>query len=274
MIRPDGSPGVGPDSELEASVRRRAAFEMSDSPSCVFLHYSDPATHGGEYWNVMVGMNDGPGTDTKRETWSYWNRTYEEGLRRIAARYYVWDKPWQETLREDLLYLPWDPGAAWFKEEEPGVAWGKCPNGRHLLWVIGKDPRVKPGDEAPFACAVDLARMAAAAVRSESVHPDTWALLGALERHEEPRLAVVARWAAIKDDTECALDERGLRSWHFDRAVIFAAFVTFGNHGRLDYAAYHAGCLEYAVWQEDDGDVQRKLAHLVRRHFPKERFTR
>lgn len=272
MIRSDGSPGVGPTSDLEASVLRRAAFELSVPLDHVFLHHSGPRDHGGELWSTLVGLNDGPGTDTTRETWSYWNKTYEEGLRRVAARDYVWDKPWQENLREEILYLPWDSEAAWFREEEPAVAWSKCPNGRHLLWVLGHDPRLKAGDPGVRALARDISRLASDAVDMARVHPSTRQLHYAIDEGEDRRLKAAERYAAVKDVDEYRLEGEALRSWHFDWVVLYSTFATLGNHTRLDYAAYHAGCLEYAVWRDGE-DFPRQLADLVRKHFPNQLFT-
>jgi hypothetical protein len=43
---------------------------------------------------------------------------------------------------------------------------------------------------------------------------------------------------------------------------------------RLDDTAYHAMCLEYAVWKDDPEYVQRKFTGIVRHHFHQELFTR
>lgn len=183
---------------------------------------------------------------------------------------------WQEELRRVLAYLPWGPDAPWFLHQDPQAAWDACPNGRHLLWVIGKDPRLPPGDPRVRACAINLARVAqtSAALHYIPMHPATLEILRALEEGAEPRVEVADRYAEVKDVGEWGLRGDALDVWHFDRAVLYAAFAAFGVHWRLDFAAYHAGGLEYAVWKHDDGFVQRDLAQIVRRHFPEERFTR
>lgn len=276
MIGPDGNAVPGGYTELEQSLIRRAAFERSVPERNIFLDYSAPSTHGGERWNVKLGESVGPGTDPLDETWSYWNKTYAEGLQRIAARDYVWVKPWQEDLRERIAYLPWDEQASWFADPDPQLAWHACPNGRHLFWVIGKDPTLPPEAVPVRACAKELVKLALASY-DLSEHTlfdgETWVIAKRLLEDRASRETITDRYILAKESSEYDVAKGLERSWHFDRAVLFAALAYFGSTARLDDAAYHVGCLRYATWSDDAGEVQRALAYLVKSHFPQERFT-
>lgn len=274
MIGPDGNVAPGPYSELESGLVERAAAAGGFSRRRVFLDHSAPSPHGGEYWNVMLGVNSGPGTNTTMSTWSYWNRTYLEGVERLRARINPWAKPWQEKLREEILHLPWDAREAWFLHVDPQDAWRACLEGRHLLWVIGHDPGVPQGDPSIRDCARDIARWVVEEALPTGVDPAVRSLYYALDEGEASRLAVAARLPAIKElgESGYGLDPAEVPSWHFERVVLFASLATFGEHRRLDYAAYDAAQLLYAVLPPPE--VSRELAALVRRHFPKERFTR
>lgn len=98
-----GNPSPGRSNKLEMEVRRRAAKAKGVSVRRVFLSwYGGPDEKPplpGNLWNVSIGLNNGPGTDTIEDTWAYGNYSYEVGLRHFLARRDIWhaDEMIEET---------------------------------------------------------------------------------------------------------------------------------------------------------------------------------
>lgn len=284
-VKPPGGPAViryvrDIQMETEKLLIERACAESGATSENVSIAYVDPEEarrltgEGGERWDVGIVQHDGAYRENVSSAWTKGSASYLDGVFRLLQRKNVWVRPWQEALREDLAHLPWYEEAGWFLHEDPQLAWRLCPEGRHLLWVIGHDARIKEGDPAVRDCARDIARWVVEEALPPGVDPVVRSLYYALDEGEASRVAVAARLPAIKDlgESGYGLDPAEVPAWHFERVVLFASLATFGEHRRLDYAAYDAAQLLYAVLSPPE--VSRELAALVRRHFPKERFTR
>ena len=51
-------------------------------------------------------------------------------------------------MEDRILYLPWSRNDDGFQATDPQVAWDRCPDPAHLLWVIYHAQRTAYGESA------------------------------------------------------------------------------------------------------------------------------
>jgi hypothetical protein len=165
-------------------------------------------------------------------------------------------RPWQEKV-DDKYDEPW------FQLPTPQAAWDACPDGRKLLWVLGRR-----SVNTSLACVRLTAQV------TDGLDPNIVDYLSKLwmliDGKPAPGVLKLSREVDERWPDDPGLEGRfptaaENRDWLAARLVSDAHAVQSGMHRRGHYAAYYAHQLGV-----DDGQAAR----VVRELFPEERFTK
>lgn len=251
--------------EWKVSVRASEAWmdAFDSKPSDVFIEEHDPPRTGVSNWAATVHLGGGPGS--RADTHTYGHASYKACLEALLRRPNILVPSWQERLENRILYLPWSREEAWFRAEDPQAAWDACPDGSHLLWVLGKSRGV---DRARLiATCIDLSGDAHDSIPADErlcIVDEVLASIAA-GKLDRQRLAELVIPTPRHDDE---IPEGNLIDWHYARAVISTAMVVLDQPERAHEVAYHSA---YVVLP--DYPQRQRTADTVRRHFPVEVFT-
>lgn len=254
--------------DLEHLVRQRLEDTLGTDRGAFDFRYVGPHDRGGEYWDVHVNLG------TNRITSSHNTITREEGLRTILRRPDPREPPWQETLKEALLYIPWDTTEPWWKAQTKQEAWDACPDARHLLWVIARRKLSSAELEGIKALVLHFMRLAYMSLPERFFLEPLTRIYFGIESGKDIREIVSAEYQTLGPMREQLLgaSEDELTSWRLRRVVVYGALVVYGSLHLLDSVAEHSTELQYAVFPKSY--VNAALVRLVRRHFPNERFSK
>lgn len=251
--------------EWKVSVRASEAWmdAFDSKPSDVFLEEHDPPRTGVSDWAVTVHLG-GP-TGSRVDAHTYGHASYKACLEALLRRPNILLPSWQERLENFCGYIPWSREEAWFRLEDPQAAWDACPDGSHLLWVLGK--RASTDRTRLITACLDLSGDAHDSIPADDRLCIVDEVLASIAkgRLDRPRLAEIVIPTPRHDDE---IPEGNLVDWHYARAVISTAMVTLGEPERAHEVAYHSA---YVVLP--DYPQRQRTAVTVRRHFPAEALT-
>lgn len=170
-------------------------------------------------------------------------------------------RPWQAKA-DGELFLGWGD-EPWFQLADPQAAWDACPDGRKLLWVLGKR-----SVDASRACALLACQVRPGGLEHVIVEY-TQKLYALTHGKPAPGILKLSREVDARWPDDPGLEGRFAtpaenRDWLAARLVSDAHAVQAGMWRRAHYVGYYAHQLGV-----DDGHA----AEVVRGLFPKERFT-
>lgn len=229
--------------DLEYAVRKRGADAIGLPLSNVFIHAYSPQESKTDVWNVCLGRDTGPGTDTVDDTWVYAQSTYEAGIKALLRRPSIWVPTWQERLLYDIHWVPWDITEEWFQQQRSDAAWRECPDAEYMLWVAGRGKaREDVKADAVHAARVlfydallwamkhipvgeEVQRLSAVAVSREAITAESTTAFSALFA----KVPAVDTYVKTKD----------LMGWWFTRCLIATVLVRQGSVNRAYEVAYY-----------------------------------
>lgn len=249
-------------------LRVRASVFWNVPLSHVFVEYSDPACHKTDRWNIYVGRNDGPGTDTIEAIWTYYHKDFVTGVQALLKRAKLDTPTWQEDLEKPRLNggvtLWFDKSVSWYQEEDPQTAWDTCDDAEILMQVLAV---TAPIHLAPICW--DICKRAKrpdnkTLKRMFCVLSDTWRIHE--ERTCEQRLEAHILDKEFADDPsleDSIKDEADLHAWRYARMLSSLDAVMAGMPEKAFHVAYYGRKMGLTG-----------LADVVRNHIVIEQFTR
>jgi len=248
-------------------LRVRASVFWNVPLSHVFVEYSDPACHKTDCWNVCVGRNDGPGTDTIEAIWTYYHKDYDTGVRALLKRTKLDTPTWQEDLEKlnSGVTLWFDKSVSWYQEEDPQTAWDTCDDAEILMQVLAV---TAPVHLVPICW--DICKRVARPCAPQDIRDLFYELYNVFRAHEQ-RSKEQKKLARILDShhpddpslEDSIKNEADLHAWRYARMLSSLDAVMAGMPEKAFHVAYYAQKMGLTG-----------LADVVRNHIVIEQFTR